>query len=544
MKSLKDFLLLILTFSSLNLGAQTLLMNNYPNVNGWIYSMVVDTNQKKLYIGGNFTQVGDSLRNNLACIDSIGRVTTWNPNINGVVYSITFNGSNSILYVGGNFDTANGLPRKNLASFYTNLNTNIITTWNPQANNQVNALVSGSLGNIIYAAGLFDSINGIDRNGLAAIDPHFNFITPWNPILSKNGIIIRNGIIAKNNQLFVAGTFDTINNIKRSKLASFDEITGNLTAWNPEVTGSMHSMYILDSNIFITGIFNSINGQTRNGIASINRFTGQTTNWNPNITNSLTNTMYSLSFYNDKFYTGCASVNWTQANIVAIDRFTGAIDSLTSVTGGGMWVFNVLPTKNSLYIGGGFTNAGGQPKTNLAVFSNFNMVPVKWLSLKGNLSNDKVNLSWTVTNEKNNSHFEIERSIDKESFYVIGSLKGKGTQHTINIYQFADDINNIKLNGSSVYYRIRQYDLNGKNSESEIIAIQHENSLDELLIYPNPATNKIIIKGIKSGSAEIVDIYNRVYKRVFNDGEYSIDYLPKGLYFVRYQNSKGKLVIQ
>lgn len=526
-------------------GAQNLLQNNYPNVNGQIYAMVSDTIRKTLFIGGAFTQVGDSVRNHLACIDSLGRVTSWNPNVNGNVYALNLFGSSNILIVGGSFDTAYGMHRRNLASFYTIVNTNILTTWNPEANNQVNSLAASSQGNIIYVGGGFDTIGATYRNGLAALDPYFNYVTPWNPIVSKNGIITTNSLTAKNNELYLRGTFDTINGIKRKGIVSIDETTGGINTWNPNLNAGVHSLQILDSIVYITGLFNNVGGQVRNGIAAINRFTGIATNWNPNLNNSLTPQMYSLAYYSGKFYTGCASPNWARSIIVSIDKNTGVIDTLSSVTGAGIWVFSVLPTRDRLYVGGGFSNANGLPKSNLAVFSGNYILPIKWLSLNGNLNGNKVNLIWKVANEINNSHFEIERSNDGYNFYSVGTIKGVGSSQNINEYEYVDYLDDLS-NNSNLYYRIRQFDYNGENDLSKMLVVNSSNQdiTRGLLVLPNPANQKIIIKGLNTETAEIIDLYSNIKRTIIGDGEHSIADLPKGMYFIRSKDIVTKLIIE
>ena len=65
------------------------------------------------YLGGNFTQIGDSMRNRIAHIDNAGKVSSWNPNANSFVSSLIFNGID--LYAGGNFTQIGGEFRNRIA---------------------------------------------------------------------------------------------------------------------------------------------------------------------------------------------------------------------------------------------------------------------------------------------------------------------------------------------------------------------------------------------------------------------------------------------
>jgi hypothetical protein len=52
------------------------------------------------------------------------------------------------------------------------------------------------------------------------------------------------------------------------------------------------------------------------------------------------------------------------------------------------------------------------------------IVPVEFLSFDAKRVNEKVNLTWVTASEINNSHFEVERSVDNNRFEQIGTVKG------------------------------------------------------------------------------------------------------------------------
>jgi hypothetical protein len=96
----------------------------------------------------------------------------------------------------------------------------------------------------------------------------------------------------------------------------------------------------------------------------------------------------------------------------------------------------------------------------------------------------RVLIQWSTANEQNNDRFDIERSSDGRTWKTIATVKGNGTSTQTHSYQAYD---NLPVRGMN-YYRIRQYDLNGKSSVSDIRSIKmfiENNSL--LSVYPNPA---------------------------------------------------------
>ena len=91
-------------------------------------------------------------------------------------------------------------------------------------------------------------------------------------------------------------------------------------------------------------------------------------------------------------------------------------------------------------------------------------------------------LQWTTATELNNSHFEIERSVDGITWDVIGEVLGQGTTLEETNYLFNDRTRPF----GTAYYRLHQFDLNGENEYSEMIALTHEADADILALYPNP----------------------------------------------------------
>ena len=96
-------------------------------------------------------------------------------------------------------------------------------------------------------------------------------------------------------------------------------------------------------------------------------------------------------------------------------------------------------------------------------------------TVKGNL------LSWATALEKNNSHFEIERSIDGSSFKKIATEIGNGSKNEIVEYTYLDNSFENPVN----YYRIRQVDFDGKTTATQILKVVVDNNFS-IVYSPNP----------------------------------------------------------
>jgi hypothetical protein len=142
---------------------------NFPEPDSNVLASISD-GAGGLYIGGLFKKVGDSVRHNIAHINSAGQVTSWNP-------VSAFALKDTILYVGGEFDTIAGMTRNHLAA--VKVNNGAVLPWDPNMNNRVNSLQVK--GNIIYASGEFTTVGDSARHSLAAIDANSSLATNWNP---------------------------------------------------------------------------------------------------------------------------------------------------------------------------------------------------------------------------------------------------------------------------------------------------------------------------------------------------------------------------
>lgn len=129
-------------------------------------------------------------------------------------------------------------------------------------------------------------------------------------------------------------------------------------------------------------------------------------------------------------------------------------------------------------------------------------LPVDFISLRGKLVENRVELSWVTAWEVNNDFFIVERSTDGIKYNAIGTKKGAGNSSVLMNYSFTD---NSPVKGVS-YYRIKQIDFNGEFDYSKTIVIRNYNSSQHTVtmsFFPNPvADNKIYInfKGHNHGN--------------------------------------------
>ncbi len=105
--------------------------------------------------------------------------------------------------------------------------------------------------------------------------------------------------------------------------------------------------------------------------------------------------------------------------------------------------------------------------------------------------NRKVNITWGTSMEINCKYFDIERSTDGNLFTTIATLPGNGTTSLSHDYTIADEI--ASVTSAVVYYRLKQVDLDGRKTYSQINAVRLKKESRQLIVSPNPFTSYVNI---------------------------------------------------
>jgi hypothetical protein len=162
-------------------------------------------------------------------------------------------------------------------------------------------------------------------------------------------------------------------------------------------------------------------------------------------------------------------------------------------------------------------------------------------------------LEWKVALEINNDHFTVEKSTDGIHFFSIGTVKGAGNSTATKTYTYSDDNFN-----SNAYYRIKQTDFDGKFSYTRIRFLEL-NKANQLILYPNPATDELNISWQLPANSEvsvvlintlsqIVSTQRYVTNEGFFDEHIDLSTLPAGVYIVSVvaanQSASAKIIKQ
>ena len=251
-----------------------------PNVNGTVNAIATPDNGV-VAIGGAFTTVGGQPRANLAAVDpTTGAVRGCRADTDGEVKAMTFESSGP-LYIGGSFSTVGGLPRNNIAAVLGGPGGGscTVTSFNPNANGGVNAmLVDNNIG-LISVGGAFTNIGGVARRYAAGLD--ITTGTPMSCDPNPDGIVTSIARSGDGSIYYVGGAFTNIYGVPRNHIAAEYGPNCKATNWNPGADGVVYTIAPNGNTVYIGGMFSNAGGQARNNIAAIDATTGAATAWNP-----------------------------------------------------------------------------------------------------------------------------------------------------------------------------------------------------------------------------------------------------------------------
>ncbi|MBL0334544.1 MAG: tandem-95 repeat protein [Chitinophagaceae bacterium] len=180
-----------------------------------------------------------------------------------------------------------------------------------------------------------------------------------------------------------------------------------------------------------------------------------------------------------------------------------------------------------------------------------NPLPVTGLFLTGSLQNDMSKLVWKTETETNTIRFEVERSTDNIRFSAVGQLPAAGNSITSRSYTYSDDISTL-YQYPAVYYRIRQLDVNGHSTVSNIIVVK-PGIKTGINVWPNPFDGNISVS-IQSndayeGKIKIAALNGqllRTYTQTLKKGTtqfnlVNLGNLPAGVYILRVEDESGTI---
>jgi hypothetical protein len=142
------------------------------------------------------------------------------------------------------------------------------------------------------------------------------------------------------------------------------------------------------------------------------------------------------------------------------------------------------------------------------------VLPVKLISFTSSKQDGNIGLHWQTASEWNADYFSIERSNDAKLFESIGKVQATNS-NTLTAYYFIDNQPFV----GTVYYRLKQVDMDGTPHFSNIIWVHDSKSIDavSVLFSPNPFNHNLTL-AIENVTNEevVVNGFNTMGQKVFS----------------------------
>lgn len=128
----------------------------------------------------------------------------------------------------------------------------------------------------------------------------------------------------------------------------------------------------------------------------------------------------------------------------------------------------------------------------ITLASTTNPLPVQLITFNGNCIDKKAMLNWITTSEFNNYGFYVEKSNDGNFWFSIGFVSGNLNSNTINQYSFID-----QDPYSTTYYRLKQIDVDGNATYSDVIVLNCNQSIfnEDIIPVYQDGTIAFIVRG-------------------------------------------------
>jgi hypothetical protein len=194
--------------------------------------------------------------------------------------------------------------------------------------------------------------------------------------------------------------------------------------------------------------------------------------------------------------------------------------------------------------------------SDFALTSELFPLPVEWLSFSGKLvDNQAVLLEWRTISEINHNYFEVERmNMFTQKFEKIKNVYLPIS--TTSIEKKYHSLDKEPQIGSN-YYRIKQVDLDGTYSYSNVVEVTYMSNSNQITLLPNPTTDKTItiaIPQLQNNQIADLEIYNATGKKCFSQSliqqntKLFLPHLAKGMYLVvvrlNQQQITKKLIVE
>jgi len=502
-------------------------LNNLPEINGPVITSFPD-GSGGYYIGGGFSQVGESLRNGLAHLNSTGQLTSWasDLNLNGGVSAIYKSGSKVFVggsftgstistsgivydlnskqtppsfpvidgaisqvipdgaggwYLGGSFINVGGLPRRNLA--HINAAMQVDDFFKDQLlDAQVNALALD--GSTLYVGGDFTKLNPIENSGLI-VESDGSILSSFPKISGSVFTSESDG----NGGWLIGGNFTKVGDLNRNNFARINS-DGTVHSMIVNFDGTISDIKRDGNTIYVAGYFSKVNAIQRSYLVAIDLTTGSLIDWTPNPNGPVSRIAVHTS---QVIATGEFTEIGEQERylIGSIDKLNGSATSLNFSLSWDGRVNSLELLGNVLYLAGEFQDVLGQVRNNVAAIDLQTQALLAWSPQINHTVNKilfddgKIYLG---------GYFSTVQGESRKGVASVDAITGILTNWNADV---DGTINTLAIRGSSVFLAGQISNVGGQQRQNLAEVSKIDGSVTDLNFSPNGEVTTISSSGAK-----------------------------------------------
>ena len=351
-----------------------------------------------------------------------------------------------------------------------------------------------------------------------------------------------NGLQAGVDTLTVANVFGVTLDANATVNSALVLGSGNLVLGNNNLTLS-GSVVAGPTGYVVTNGTGSVRRTVANNATNVTFPVGSASSYTPaqlQLTNASTTDVFSVRVINGIFTnaTGGAPINQSQVNRTWIvnENVTGGSNLTVTLTWDDSLEVNgftrsncAIATYTTTWARTGTlgaatgTNPYSRTLSNITSFGAFaigdvnaTLLPVRLLSFEATATGNDVSVNWVTASEKNNAYFVVERSVDGVNFGVVETVKGKGNTSYITKYRALDK--DAFEHGNSLYYRLKQVDINGAYTYSDVVLVSNDAVVEFAVnAQPNPFGQNVALALVNASEGEMkVEVVDAVGRIVFS----------------------------
>ena len=303
---------------------------------------------------------------------------------------------------------------------------------------------------------------------------------------ATRGLSFTNGLYNNSNS-GISHTFNSCIGIDAASVTIRTNTSGSTTNFNREIFGNSNTITFDGSGT--TNINSTISGVgcaiTKNGLGLLNLSEGNS-------------------------YTGSTTINGGELKLNKTGGGTVPSGNSIIINSGGTLKVSSNQTLSSISLNSGGTlivDAGvtlslttfsqnGTVTNNGTILVNGTPLPVTFTSLTGNIRNGQAQLNWTMADEHNVDHYQVEESVNGRQFQSFTQVDAASRSS----YQTID----AQLHTGANYYRVKAVDIDGKLTYSKIIRLENSAIDQQIRVYPNPSQGELTLGlNIAAGNYQI-----------------------------------------